>query len=99
MPLVAAVGVEALLHGLRRHFQRALAVADLQRLEVDRVGVAGSYEAGEFGFDGGGELLRAGFFPVPGVPLPLRCKRASASCSLISRSPAVRRRKRWYSSS
>ena len=63
---VASVGVEALLDGLCRHFQRALAEAGLQRLEVDRVGAAGSYETGEFGFDGGGELLRAGFFSRAG---------------------------------
>ena len=60
--VIAAVGVEALFHGPRRQFQRELAEAGLQRLEVDGVRRAGSYEAGELGFDGGGELLRADFF-------------------------------------
>ena len=79
---VAAVGVEALLHSVRRHFQRALAEAGLQRLEVDRVGVAGSYEAGEFGFDGGGELLRAGFF--------FPCRGTRCPCGASGRRPAAR---------
>ena len=60
--MIAAVGVEAPCHGSRCQFQRPLAQAGLQRLEIDGVRRAGSYEAGEFGFDGEGELLRARFF-------------------------------------
>ena len=93
--VIAAVGVEALFDGPRRQFQRALAQAGLECLEVDRVRRAGSYEAGEFGFDGGGERLCAGFFFASArVSLPVWRKRASASCSLTSTSAAVRRRKR-----
>ncbi len=60
--VVAAVGVEAPFHGSRCQFQRPLAQAGLQRLEIDGVRRAGSYEAGDFGFDGAGEHLRARFF-------------------------------------
>ena len=98
--MIAEVVVEAPFDRPCGQFQRPLAQARLQRLEVDGVGRAGSYEAGDLGFDGGGELLRAGFFFASlRVSVPACCKRASASCSQTSTSAAVRPRKRRYSSS
>ena len=59
---VAVIGVEVPFHAARRPAQDQLAHARLEGLEVGRAGYAGSYEAGEFGFDGGAELPCARFF-------------------------------------
>ena len=60
--MIAAVVVEAPFDGVGGQFQRALAQECLEGLEVDGVGGPGSYEAVDFGIDGGEELLLAGFF-------------------------------------
>jgi len=96
--VIAAVLVEAALDRPGGQFQGALPETGFQRFEIDRVGSPGRYEAGEFGFDGGGELLRAGFFLDGRWRLgPRPCNCASESCSLTSISSAVRRRRRWHS--
>ena len=95
---VAAVVVEAPLHRPRRQGEGALAQAGLQGLEVGGIGGPGSCEAGDPGFDGGGELLRAGFFLTAfRADGPALRSRASESCSLTSISSPVRRRRRWRS--
>ncbi len=60
--VIAAVLVEAAFDGPGGQFQSAGPETGLERLEIDRVGGPGSYEAGELVFDGGDELLCAGFF-------------------------------------
>ena len=60
--VIAAVLVQAAFDGPGGQFQSAGPETGLERLEIDRVGGPGSYEAGELVFDGGDELLRAGFF-------------------------------------
>ena len=59
--MIAAVIVEASLDGVGVQFQRAPAQECLEGIEVYGVGGPGSYEAGDFGIDGGEELLLAGF--------------------------------------
>ena len=52
--MIAEVVVEAPFDRPCGQCQRALAQTGLEGLEIDRVGGPGSYEAGDFGFDGGG---------------------------------------------
>ncbi len=73
--MIAEVVVEASFHRPRRQCDGVLSQTGLQGLEVDGVDSPGSYEAGDLGFDGGGELLRAGFFlPRSGG----RCRRGAS---------------------
>ncbi len=97
--LIAEVVAEAPFDRPCGQLQRPLAQTGLEGLEIDGVGGPGSYEAGDLGFDGGDELLRAGFFfngrwAEAG---PTLWSRASESCSLTSISSPVRRRRRWHS--
>jgi len=98
--MVAAVVVEAPFDGPRCQFQRTLAQPGLQGLEIGRASRAGSYEAGEFGFDGGDELLCAEFFLASAVVSEaLRAASICAwqCCSLASINSATSWRKRWHS--
>ena len=90
--LIAEVVAEAPFDRPCGQLQRPLAQTGLEGLEIDGVGGPGSYEAGDLGFDGGDELLRAGFFLgayIRVYPKPAWPTRAASACgSMSSGSPS-----------
>ena len=91
---VGVVGVETPLDCPRRELQGLTPHMRLDRLEVELVGRAGRYEAGDLGFERRGELLLAGFFFTVLVPTLSRDWHRSSLTAIRS---ATRRRRRWHS--